>query len=91
MQMMEQLHCLELQANKLTASQVDLKQARDTKTTPMPAERRTTQERRLSSSSEAMAEKVKETAIRLALQGVPAKHIIPRVIAEAKEEERRMM
>ena len=59
------------------------------KTTPVPAERRTAQERR--TSQDAVVERARETAFRLALAGVPAKQIIPRVIAEAREGEAGMI
>ena len=61
----------------------------ESKTTPVPAERKTVQERR--TSQDAVVERARETALRLALAGVPAKQIIPRVIAEAREGEAGMI
>ena len=92
MALMERINHLEQHADKLNGSQMDLNRIEVVdRATPTPAERRTNQERRSSTANEAVVEKANETALRLALQGVPAKHIIPRVIAEAKEEEKRMM
>ena len=101
LQLMERINRMERIADRMNGSQTDLDLGlprslpttplEDIKTAPVPAERRTVQERRNSSNQEAVVERARETALRLALQGVPAKHIIPRVIAEAKEEEKRTM
>ena len=67
---------------------MDIDQAADERTPPTLAERKNIQERRIS-NSEVIAERVKEAAIKLALQGLPGKQIIPRVITEVQGEERR--
>ena len=97
LQQMDMLHCMERMADRLNASQTDKDTNRkkplpanlleETKTTPVPAERKTVQERRTSIIQDAAIERARETALRLALAGVPAKQIIPRVIAEAREGE----
>ena len=70
-------------------TQMDINQAADTRTPPTPAERKNIQKRRIS-NSKVIAERVKEAAIKLTLQGLPVKQIIPRVITEVQGEERRV-
>ena len=99
LQLMEKIHRMERIADRMSRSQTDMdidmpkslpaNPLEDIKIAPVPAERRTIQERRTSINQDAVVERARETALRLALEGVPAKHIIPRVIAEAKEEEKR--
>ena len=97
LQLMDKIHRMERIADRLNGSQTDMDTARqkplppnpleEPKIAPVPAERRTTQERKASISQEDVIDRARETALRLALAGMPAKEIIPRVIAEVKEEE----
>ena len=97
LQLMDKIHRMERIADRLNGSQTDMDTARqkplppnpleEPKIAPVPAERRTTKERKASISQEDVIDRARETALRLALAGMPAKEIIPRVIAEVKEEE----